>query len=98
MTTTRMASADAAWLGIDAPDNLMMVTAVLRLHGRVDWRRFADEVAQRIVARYPTFRLRAVRRPGPLGSVWSDDLVFDSTRMSCRTPWWPAASRTSPTS
>jgi diacylglycerol O-acyltransferase len=37
VTTTRMASADAAWLGIDAPDNLMMVTAVLRLRGRVDW-------------------------------------------------------------
>jgi WS/DGAT/MGAT family acyltransferase len=72
-----MASADAAWLGIDAPDNLMMVTAVLRLHGGLDWPRFADVVAQRIVARYPTFRLRAVRRPGPLGSVWSDDLVFD---------------------
>ncbi|MDQ1670941.1 MAG: hypothetical protein QOE40_3002, partial [Actinomycetota bacterium] len=25
-----MADADAAWLGMDAPDNLMMVTAVLR--------------------------------------------------------------------
>jgi diacylglycerol O-acyltransferase len=73
-----MASADAVWLGIDAPENLMMVTAVLRLHGRLDWRRFADEVAQRIVGRYPTFRLRAVRRAGLLRrSVWSDDLVFD---------------------
>jgi diacylglycerol O-acyltransferase len=78
VTTTRMASADAAWLGIDAPDNLMMVTAVLRLRGRVDWARFADVVEQRIVARYPTFRLRAVRGASRLGqSVWSDDLVFD---------------------
>jgi WS/DGAT/MGAT family acyltransferase len=73
-----MASADAAWLGIDAPDNLMMVTAVLRLRGRVDWARFADVVEQRIVARYPTFRLRAVRGASRLGqSVWSDDLVFN---------------------
>ncbi|MEY2400101.1 MAG: diacylglycerol O-acyltransferase / wax synthase [Ilumatobacteraceae bacterium] len=78
MTTTRMPSADAAWLGIDAPDNLMMVTAVLRLRGRVDWARFADVVQERIVSRYPTFRLRAVRGAGRLGqSVWSDDLVFD---------------------
>jgi WS/DGAT/MGAT family acyltransferase len=73
-----MAGADAAWLGIDAPDNLMMVTAVLRMRGRVDWRMFADVVEERIVSRYPTFRLRAM--PGASRfrqSVWSDDLVFD---------------------
>jgi diacylglycerol O-acyltransferase len=78
VTTTRMASADAAWLGIDAPDNLMMVTAVLRLTGRVDWPRFSAVVAERIVERYPTFRLRAVRSAGLLGqSVWSDDIAFE---------------------
>jgi diacylglycerol O-acyltransferase len=78
VTAIRMASADAAWLGIDAPDNFMMVTAVLRLHGPVDWVRFADLVQQRVVARYPTFRQRALRAAGPLGqSVWSDDVHFD---------------------
>lgn len=80
MTVTRMASADGAWLGIDAPDNLMMVTAVLRLRGPVDWARFADVVQARIVARYPTFRRRALRAAGRLGqSVWSDDPNFDLT-------------------
>jgi diacylglycerol O-acyltransferase len=78
VAATRMSSADAAWLGIDAPDNLMMVTAVLRLQGRVDWARFAGVVQQRMVARYPTFRQRALRAAGPLGqSVWSDDPDFD---------------------
>lgn len=78
MTVTRMAGADAAWLGIDAPDNLMMVTAVLRLEGRLDWARFADVVQARIVAKYPTFRRRALRATGRLGqSVWSDDPDFD---------------------
>jgi diacylglycerol O-acyltransferase / wax synthase len=78
VTVTRMAGADAAWLGIDAPDNLMMVTAVLRLEGRLDWARFADVVQARIVAKYPTFRRRALRAAGPLGlSVWSDDPDFD---------------------
>jgi diacylglycerol O-acyltransferase len=78
VTVTRMAGADAAWLGIDAPDNLMMVTAVLRLDGRLDWARFAEVVQARIVGRYPTFRRRALRAAGPLGqSVWSDDPDFD---------------------
>jgi WS/DGAT/MGAT family acyltransferase len=73
-----MAGADAAWLGIDAPDNLMMVTAVLRLRGRVDWAKFAEVVEERMVTRYPTFRRRAMRGAGWLGqSVWTDDLDFD---------------------
>ncbi len=78
MTTTRMTGADAAWLGIDAPDNLMMVTAVLRLQGPVDWARFADVVQQRMVARYPTFRRRALPATSPFEQpVWSDDPEFD---------------------
>jgi diacylglycerol O-acyltransferase / wax synthase len=78
VTVTRMSSADAAWLGIDAPDNLMMVTAVLRLQGPIDWTLFADVVQERIVARYPTFRQRALRSAGLLRqSVWSDDPDFD---------------------
>ena len=67
-------------LGIDAADNLMMLTAVLRLRGSVDWSRFADVVQQRMVARYPPFRQRALRAAGPLGhSVCSDDPDFDLT-------------------
>ena len=78
MTATRMASADSAWLGIDAPDNLMIVTAVLRLEGRVDPERFAAVVQERIVARYPTFRRRVLPPTKPFGrSVWSDDEDFD---------------------
>lgn len=78
MTATRMARADAAWLGIDAPDNLMMVTAVLRLPGPLDWSRFADVVQERMVARYPRFRQRVLLARNPFGrSTWSDDPDFD---------------------
>jgi diacylglycerol O-acyltransferase / wax synthase len=73
-----MSDADAAWLGMEAPDNLMMVTAVLRLHGAVDWPRFAEVVQQRMVARYPTFQRRALPATSLFEQpVWSDDLDFD---------------------
>ena len=81
MTLTRMSDADAAWLGMDAPDNLMMVTGVLRLRGRVDWSRFGDVVEHRMVARYPAFRRRALPATNPFEQpVWSDDQEFALSR------------------
>ena len=85
MALTRMSDADAAWLGMDAPDNLMMVTGVLRLQGRVDWLRFADVVEQRMLAPYPAFRRKALPATSPFEQpVWSDDPDFalsaDGTR------------------
>jgi diacylglycerol O-acyltransferase / wax synthase len=77
VTLTRMSDADAAWLGMDAPDNLMMVTGVLRLQGRVDWSRLAEVVQQRMVARYPAFGRRAMPATSPFEQpVWSDDPEF----------------------
>ena len=77
MALTRMSDADAAWLGMDAPDNLMMVTGVLRLQGRVDWLRFADVVEQRMLAPYPAFRRKALPATSPFEQpVWSDDPDF----------------------
>ena len=73
-----MSNADAAWLGMDAPDNLMMVTAVLRFSERLDPTRFADVVRLRMVERYPAFRRRVVV-PARLFARphWSDDDDFD---------------------
>ncbi len=77
MALTRMSDADAAWLGMDAPDNLMMVTGVLRLQGRVDWLRFAEVVEQRMLAPYPAFRRKALPATSPFEQpVWSDDPDF----------------------
>ena len=72
-----MSDADAAWLGMDAPDNLMMVTGVLRLQGRVDWLRFAEVVEQRMLVPYPAFRRKALPATSPFEQpVWSDDPDF----------------------
>ncbi|MGZ4591363.1 MAG: wax ester/triacylglycerol synthase domain-containing protein, partial [Actinomycetes bacterium] len=81
MTTTRMSDADAAWLGMDSPDNLMMVTGVLRFDEQLSWPTFADVVRSRMVDRYPTFRRRALPSSSPFEQpVWTDDPDFDLDR------------------
>ncbi|WAS88071.1 WS/DGAT/MGAT family O-acyltransferase [Corallococcus sp. NCRR] len=72
----RMASMDAAWLQMEEPANLMMITAVLWFDGAVDLERLRAVVRERLVERYPRFRQRVV--PGPLGGPhWEDAPDFD---------------------
>ncbi len=72
----RMASMDAAWLQMEEPANLMMITAVLWFDGAVDLERLREVVRERLVERYPRFRQRVV--PGPLGApYWEDAPDFD---------------------
>ena len=73
-----MPSADAAWLRMDRPTNLMVINGVLLFDEQVDWRRFRDVVSERLVDRYPRFR-QVVHEPGRLrgGAFWEDDAHFD---------------------
>lgn len=76
-----MSAADAAWLGVEAPDNPMVVTAVLRFGGPVDWELFSDLVGTRMVGRYPAFRRRVLPSTRPFGRpVWADEPDFDLAR------------------
>jgi diacylglycerol O-acyltransferase len=56
----RMPSADAAWLRMDRPTNLMVINSVLLFDQRLDWARLRAVVSDRLVDRYPRFRQRAV--------------------------------------
>jgi len=74
----RMSNADAAWLGLDAPDNLMMITGVLRFDGPADWQRLHDVVGVRLLDRFPKFSRRPVPSRSPFEQpVWQDDAGFD---------------------
>jgi WS/DGAT/MGAT family acyltransferase len=76
-----MSNVDAAWLGMDSPDNLMMVTAVLRLGRPVDRERLAEVLSRRLVERYPKFRLRPLPSGSPFEQpVWADDPEFTLDR------------------
>jgi len=74
---TRMSNADAAWLHMDRPTNLMVINSVLLFDEQVDLARLTDTVQHRLVDRYPRFRRRVVESRLPLlPPSWEDDPDF----------------------
>lgn len=70
-----MAPADTAWLRMEDPTNLMMITGVLLFDEPIDFGQLTELVERRML-RFDRFRQR-VSRP-PLGPpVWADDPRFD---------------------
>ena len=75
--STRFSSADAAWLHMDRPTNLMVINSVLLFDGPVDWDRVKQITQRRMVDRYPRFRQRVVESRLPLRPPkWVDDPDF----------------------
>ena len=72
-----MSSVDAAWLGMEDPTNLMMVTGVLALEGTVQPARLRTLLDKRL-APFGRFHQRVVR-PRTRGGLphWQDDAGFD---------------------
>ena len=72
-----MSSVDAAWLGMEDPTNLMMVTGVLALDGNVDLKRLRALLDKRL-APFGRFHQRVVRPRLRAGILhWQDDPHFD---------------------
>ncbi len=70
-------SADAAWLHMDRPTNLMVINSVLLFDGPVDWDRAVELTQRRLVDPYPKFRQRVVESRLPLRPPhWEDDPDF----------------------
>ena len=77
-TAQAMSHADAAWLHMDQPTNLMVITGVLWFEERPDWDRVRELIEERFVGPYPRFRQRVVEGRPPLsGPHWQDDPDFD---------------------
>ena len=72
-----MSSVDAAWLGMEDPTNLMMVTGVMALDGKADLKRLRLLLDRRL-APFGRFHQRVVR-PRSRGGLlhWQDDSRFD---------------------
>ncbi len=79
-TTThrqRMAHADAAWLHMDRPTNLMVINSVWLFDEPIDVARLRSVYEERLVAPYPRFRQRVVEGGLGSGPMWEDDPTFD---------------------
>jgi WS/DGAT/MGAT family acyltransferase len=75
--SSRLSTADAAWLHMDRPTNLMVINSVLLFDEPVDWERFKEVTQRRLVDRYPKFHQRVVESPLPLRSPrWDEDPDF----------------------
>jgi WS/DGAT/MGAT family acyltransferase len=76
MARQPLSSVDVAWLQMEEPTNLMMVTGLLLFDQPLDPARLRRVLEQRLLA-FPRFRQRVVR-PGLLGGVphWEDDPLF----------------------
>jgi WS/DGAT/MGAT family acyltransferase len=73
-----MSYADAAWLHMDRPTNLMVVNALLWFDEAPDLERTREVVRERLVERYPRFRRRIVEPRLGIGlPSWEDDPDFD---------------------
>ncbi|HUN78273.1 MAG TPA: wax ester/triacylglycerol synthase domain-containing protein, partial [Solirubrobacteraceae bacterium] len=71
--------ADAAWLHMDRPSNLMVINSILLFAEPLDWDRLTEIVRERLVERYPRFRAR-VRESLLSGPRWEPDKSFDLGR------------------
>ena len=75
-----MSHADAAWLHMDRPTNLMVVNALLWFDERVDVDRVTEILRARLVEPFPRFRQRITEPRRALVSRWDDDPNFDLDR------------------
>ena len=69
-----MSKVDTAWLRMERPTNLMMITGVLMFAGSLDPKRIKQLLAERFLA-YRRFRQRAVQSAN--GAWWETDEDFD---------------------
>src|SRR5205807_1365274 len=77
MTRTPVSSVDAAWLRMEDPTNLMMVTGVLFFEDRLDPQRLRHVLEERLLG-FPRFRQRVEEPPLGLGPpLWVSDDRFD---------------------
>jgi diacylglycerol O-acyltransferase len=72
-----MTSADAAWLHMDRPTNLMVINAVLWFDEPLDWPGVQEVFGRRVTDRFSRFRQRVVERGPGQGPAWEDDPAFD---------------------
>jgi diacylglycerol O-acyltransferase len=81
MTRRQMASPDAAWLHMDRPTNLMVITSVMWFDEPLDAERLLEVYRTRLLEPYERFRQRVVESHVPFRTPhWEDDPDFDLER------------------
>jgi len=73
-----LSNIDAAWLHMDDPTNLMMITGFFEFEEKLDYERLKATTEVRMVRRWRRFRQRVRESRLPMrGPYWEDDPYFD---------------------
>jgi diacylglycerol O-acyltransferase / wax synthase len=72
-----MSTADAAWLRMDRPQNLMVITSVLWFDRPLELGALRELLRERLVERFPRYAQRVVDGGTLGGARWEDDPDFD---------------------
>lgn len=89
MSRQEMSAADAAWLHMDRPTNLMVVNSVLVYDEPMDRDKIVEVLTERLIEPFPRFRQRVAEPRWPLARpAWEDDPHFSIDRhlISARLP------------
>lgn len=70
----RMSNVDAAWLKMEQPNNLMMITGVITFDKPMVWDRFINVFTERIIDQHQRWRMRIDGRMFP---VWREVMGYD---------------------
>lgn len=76
MSRKALSAVDTAWLRMEHPTNLMMITGVMVFGMPMDFERFKATIEHRLVRRFDRFRQR-VTWPAVGSRYWEDDPDFD---------------------
>ena len=72
-----LSNVDAAWLRMEDPTNLMIITAVMSFPGKLEFSRLKELIEDRLLC-YDRFRQKVVESSLPLGKPrWVDDATFN---------------------
>ncbi|MEM1269968.1 MAG: wax ester/triacylglycerol synthase family O-acyltransferase [Bacteroidota bacterium] len=75
-TKQSLSAVDTAWLRMERPTNLMMITGVLTFDERVDFAALRATLSERLAGKHPRFRQRVIRKGvGP--PAWRDVSDFN---------------------
>ncbi len=78
MARKKLSNVDAAWLRMDDPTNLMMITGFFEFAEPVDFERLRATIEIRLVQRWSRFRQLVKESKLPMrGPYWEDDPYFD---------------------
>lgn len=77
MSKQPLTNVDAAWLGMEDPTNLMMVSGILTFTKPINFEHLQAIIEHRLLGKFERFRMKVVQPGGLQAPYWETDTNFD---------------------